>query len=247
MTVLMVFLLLLGPVMGSFLMVLVDRLPRGENVLTKPSACRSCQTSLRPLDMVPLLSFLRLSGRCQYCAAVIPKTLFGMELGALAIAIMVVWGAKSDVQMVLAAGWLWVLLALALCDWHWMRLPNPLTAALFLLGLGLALEDPSRGVWDGLLAAGLGVLAFWAVRWGYFWWRGREGLGLGDVKVIAGIGAGLGLDFLPLTVLLAGIGGLVWALVQSRSQPHPVTGVTPLPFGAFLCVAAGGLYYGVAF
>ena len=232
-----ILLLLLSPAVGSFLGVLVDRLPRGQSILT-PSRCVSCDTRLRPRDLFPILSALLARGRCRHCGARIPGHLLRIELAALIGGVAAVWLADTPMQMLLLAGWLWCLIALFYTDLLWFRLPDPLTGALFGLGLALAILDPSRGWADGALSAAIGTGAFLLIRWGYQAARRREGLGLGDVKLMAGIGAALGWPLLPYVTLLAGgLALTVVALEMLRDGKRP-DGAARLPFGSYLCAAA---------
>lgn len=233
--------LLLGisPAVGSFLGVLVDRLPRGEDVITRPSACRGCGQALRARDLVPVLSYLALRGRARCCGAKIPPLWPALELGALLLALIPVLLAQSDLQMLLGAVFLWLLLALGATDATKMRLPDPLTAALLLVGLALAWEDPNRSLPAAILTA-LGASAlFWAIRISYFYLRHREGLGLGDVKLIAGLAAALGAQATPLAVLVAALCALIFAATGGLIRNATLSASTALPFGSFLCLGAG--------
>ena len=145
-----ILLLLLSPAVGSFLAVLIDRLPRGEDVLRKPSSCRACHKDLRWFEMLPLLSYLLQRGRCRRCRAEIPAFLPLTEVAATAVAVLVVWLPLNGIQTFIGAAYLWVLLALALIDARHFRLPDPLTLVLFALGLALAGADPARGFVHGL-------------------------------------------------------------------------------------------------
>ncbi|PWJ15790.1 prepilin peptidase [Jannaschia seohaensis] len=231
-------LILAGPAIGSFLAVLVDRLPRGEDVVAARSRCRACGTVLSGRDLVPILSYLAARGRCRHCGAAIPGTTLLLEIGALGVAGLAVLAGGGAAQMGLSALWLWLLLALAAADLTWMRLPDPLTALLLVVALGIALLPGGLGLGPALLGALLGSGAFLALRAGYARLRGREGLGLGDVKLMAGLGAFSGPLDLPLLTLI----GAALALAAVLLTRGPLEGTRPLPFGAALC-AAGSLLW----
>lgn len=230
------FLLLASPVIGSFLAVLVDRLPRAEDVVWQRSACRACGVTLKPIDMIPVLSFLALRGKCRTCKAPVPHWHPIIETAALFAAVFALWRGGQNVEVVLLLFWLWALIALTATDLIWLRLPDLLTAILFSLSLGLAMLPTGIGLTHALWGAAFGVLCFAALRWGYFQWRGVEGLGLGDVKLMAGLGAFAGPFDLPLLVLLATLLGFgMLAIVGLRK---PIKADVALPFGACLCGAA---------
>jgi hypothetical protein len=138
------FLLMVAPAVGSFLGALIDRLPREEDILRAPSRCRSCGTRLRAVDLVPLLSFVVLRGKCRYCAAPLPGWLPLMELAAFGLAGLAVLRGGDDWQIWTSAGVLWLLLALGVCDLLWFRLPDALTAALAALCIGAAVGTGLR-------------------------------------------------------------------------------------------------------
>lgn len=245
---------ILSPALGSFAAVLADRLPRGEDVVTARSRCRACKTALSARDLIPLLSYLLLHGRCRQCGAPIPRWLWLLEGGALGLTIILgmLWAPYAGLpqappMLALDAALLWLMLALIADDLRFMRLPNLLTALLFGGALARAL------IWAGaeygtalplavapqaaLFGAGLGVISFATLRFGYHILRKREGLGMGDVKLMAGIGALVGPIDLPLLVLMAAGGMLLWAVLCGQAR----RATTPLPFGAALTMAALGL------
>lgn len=249
-------LIVISPAIGSFAAVLVDRLVRGEDVVLARSRCRSCQTRLTARDLIPLLSFLRQLGCCRHCGAAIPRWVLAMELAALALALIVValWAPYADqratpAMMLVDGALLWVLLTLIATDLLWMRLPDLLTAGLLGLALLRALlwaQNPlapyfpvAVGPQDALIGALCGVASFAALRLGYHRWRGREGLGMGDVKLMAGLGALAGPLDVPLLVLMAALGalGTVAALGLSTMGQHRLQASTALPFGAALAGA----------
>lgn len=230
----LVFLLLLGPAVGSFLGVLVDRLAGGEDVVYRASRCADCGARLAWRDMVPVVSALVLGGRCRTCGAAIPGHLLRIELAGLLAAALAVALGQGLAQTAVLAVFFWCLTGLFYSDLLHFRLPDALTGSLLVAGLALAGLDPARGILDGLLSAALAGAAFLTIRLGYRAWRGREGLGLGDVKLMTGIGAALGWAEVPLAALLAAaLALLVVAAGILRGQGLP-SGDQRLPFGAYL-------------
>jgi len=233
------FLIATGAAVGSFLAAWADRLPRGESIVGPRSRCQSCAGQIGWRDMVPVLSWLWLGGECRSCGAAIPKRLFYAELGGMALAVLAVWVAESPLHMVLGAGWLWVLMGLVLCDLAAFRLPDGLTGPLFLIGILLAWEDPSRDLSGALIGAAIGAGTFLALRIAYQALRGREGLGWGDVKLMAGIGAGLGVMALPVVTLVAAVLAMAVAGIAALRRGARPDGDLAIAFGAYLAGAAG--------
>jgi leader peptidase (prepilin peptidase)/N-methyltransferase len=227
-------LLAVAPFVGSFLGVLADRLPRGEDVIAAPSRCRACGRRLGWGELIPILSFVVQRGRCRGCGAALPPFLPLAEAGALGLAGLAVALAGSVAEMLASALWLWALLALALADLRYRVLPDALTLALVLFGLAVASASPGQDVAGALLSGVVGAGAFALLRLGYRHLRGREGMGPGDVKLMAGIGAALPLATLPAVTLAAACGGLALALVIADWR----RGGAELPFGAFLAAGA---------
>jgi leader peptidase (prepilin peptidase)/N-methyltransferase len=226
----------MAPIIGSFLSVLATRLPAGRGVVTGRSACPRCGHRLGAAELVPLLSFLWLGGACRHCGARIDRLYPMLELGALAVAL---WAAAlttgGDLVASCALGWL--LLALAAADWRTYLLPDGLVLALALGGIAAtALLMPDRLV-DHLAGALAGFLVFWGVAALYRRWRGRDGMGLGDAKLLAALGAWVSWEGLPSTVLIAAAAALAAALLRGLMRRR-LSGGEALPFGPFL--AAGG-------
>jgi leader peptidase (prepilin peptidase) / N-methyltransferase len=225
---------LAAPFIGSFLGVLVARLPSGAPVLWSRSACERCGHVLGALDLVPIASWLALRGRCRYCGASISWLSIAIEIAAIAVA---VWAVS------VAAGWMlwascalgWILLALAMIDFRDGILPDALTLPLLLLGLAVTyFADVSR-LTDAALGAAAGFLLFASIRWLYQRLRAREGMGLGDAKLLAAAGAWVGWQGLPSVVLIATALALAAALVLAL-RGRRITGDLSLPFGPALCV-----------
>ncbi len=231
------FLILMSPAIGSFLGVLVDRLPKGESILT-PSRCAACGARLGLRDLVPVVSFLMQKGRCRHCETTIPGHLLRIEVAAFAAACVAVATTFDPIMLVLELLVLWCLIALFYTDLLHMRLPNLLTLALLAFGLALAIATPDRGLAEGALSASVGFVAFWILRRGYAAWRGREGMGMGDVKLMAGVGAAVGWAELPALALIAALMALATAGVEALGARSLPKRDAPLPFGCFLTGAA---------
>jgi len=243
----LVLLLLVAPAAGSFLNVLIDRLPRGEDVVRIRSACRGCGARLTFRDLVPVWSFIALRGRCRTCGSAIPAWHLYVEIAAPGLVLLALLAGNGSVGGSAGVIWLtaltlWLLLALGVGDLVWLRLPDALTLGLACLALALAALTDGYGSGPALPAAALGAIlgagSFQALRWSYAALTGREGLGLGDVKLMAGIGALAGPAALPVVVLIGSVLALVPALARAALRHQPPARTARLPFGAALCAAA---------
>ncbi len=225
----------LGLIVGSFLATIVSRWPRGRSVVTGRSRCDGCARALGPLDLVPLLGWLIARGRCRACGAQIDPIHPLVELGAGVIGALCAWAFPSGTALFMAVGG-WLLLTLAVMDARHFWLPDALTLPLAALGLTLgdwmlpaSFADRALGA-----AAGAGVLFLLAL--GYRRLRGREGLGLGDAKLLGAIGAWLGWQALPFVLLIASLTALLW-VAGLRLAGRELDAATRVPLGTFLCIA----------
>jgi leader peptidase (prepilin peptidase)/N-methyltransferase len=228
--------LLAAPFVGSFLGVLITRLPGRAPVALARSACPHCGTRLRALDLVPLVSFMVLHGRCRYCRAPIGLFYPAVELAAVAVALWAVLVDTDTLRLWADCGLGWILLTLALIDWTDFLLPDVLTLPLVPAGLALALARDPDVLADHCLAAVLAYLSFVGLALGYRRLRGRDGLGGGDAKLIAAAGAWCGLAALPLVVLGGAVLGLLAALGLALAG-RSMTSTTPIPFGPCIALA----------
>lgn len=225
--------LLAAPIAGSAAGAFAGRFPdRLADWVFGRSRCPACGTTLAARDLVPLLSYLLLRGRCRHCRAPIDPAEPGAELAALLLAALAV--ALLDPLPALVAALVgWVLLAAALVDRRTLLLPDLLTLPLIAAGLaaagfGLAPASPL-----GSLAGALSGLAGTALlAEAYRRLRGREGLGMGDAKLLAAAGAWLGPGALPLVLLIGAAAALAAALATgAHRRPQE-----PLPFGPWLAL-----------
>ncbi len=226
------FLLAAAPFMGSFVATFATRWPEGRSILTGRSACRSCAKRIDARDLVPVLSWLLLRGRCRHCHHPFGRGYLISELAAFGIAL---WAATAfsglDLAMVCLLGW--ALLALALIDLRTMLLPDVLTLAV--LSLGLAVAAMQGALAEGLAGAAVGFAVFALLAAGYRAWRGRDGLGMGDAKLLAAAGAWVGWSGLPGIVLMASVAALAVALPLALRSDGGVS--REIAFGPYLAAA----------
>ncbi len=243
------FAVLTGLALGSFAGMLAYRLPRGLALDRPGSYCPSCRTPIRFRRNVPLLSFALLRGRCAHCSCRIHWRYPVSEAlcGLLALACWHVFGAGlyAWAALLMCA----TLVTLALIDLEHGLLPDQLTLGLLWSGLALSLvpktavaahlpELPFPGARQAVAGAIAGYAALWIINFAWKVLRKRDGLGGGDMKLAAALGAWTGLNSLPLIVGLAAIAGLAVGLPLVLSRRAAVS--DPLPCGPFL--AAGGLF-----
>ncbi len=232
--------LLLAPFIGSFVGVLVRRLPAEQPILMGRSRCESCGHRLSPLELMPIASFFVWRGRCRECRARIAPMHLAVELAALAVAVSAVVFLSGPV---LWAGCVlgWTLLPLAWIDAEHFWLPDVLTLPLLAAGLLATWFLAPWAVTDHALAAALGYGLFRCLAAVYRRWRGFEGLGQGDAKLLAAGGAWLGLAALPAVLLTAAGVGLAIALGM-RLAGRTVGRTTRLPLGTALAVAVWAVW-----
>ncbi len=230
----------LGLVIGSFLATIVSRWPEGKSVVSGRSRCDSCNEPLGALDLVPVLSYLARSGKCAYCGAVIKSDHLLIELGAGLIGGLALFVAPGMAGL-LGAIFGWILLTLAALDaqHHW--LPDRLTLTLAVAGLASAFLVAEPGIADRLIGGLSGFFALFLVGWSYHKFRGREGLGGGDPKLLGAIGCWLGWSALPLVILGAALAGLLAALMM-RVRGQVVVADSKLPLGGFMAITAFPLW-----
>jgi len=240
------FVVLLGLAFGSFLNVCISRLPQHKSVVTPRSRCPQCGTAIRASDNIPLLSWAVLRGRCRGCRRSIAWRYPAVEFGTAALFLLAYLRFGLTLMGIAMMVLTFLLLGLAAMDAETMRLPDAFTLPGILLGIVFAGLLPAPTFPDHLAHAGLAALCavlaglvILTIRWVYFLWRGVEGMGMGDAKLLAMIaawlGPGLTLVTLFLGALSASVVGLLWIAI-ARRQESPMT--ARIPFGSFLCGAA---------
>jgi leader peptidase (prepilin peptidase) / N-methyltransferase len=224
-----------APFIGSFLGVVIRRLPEGRAIAWSRSRCEGCGAALAAQDLIPLLSWLACRGRCRFCGRPLGWFYPAVELAALAIALTAVGIDRGRVV------WLdcilgWWLLALGWIDARRWVLPDLLTLPLVVAGLVAVLVFDPDQLTNRALGAALGYLALRAIAFLYRRLRGRDGLGQGDAKLLAASGAWVGAAALPQVILFAALAGLGCALCLRLAGVRLGTS-SALPFGPFLALA----------
>lgn len=236
--------LVFGAVVGSFLATLLIRWPQGRSVIAGRSACDSCGQRLRARDLVPVLSYAALQGKCRRCGRSIDQRHLAVELAAATIGVVALIAHPLPLALATMLLGLWLLLLAAL-DVEHQWLPDRLTLPLIPLGLTAAWAGLGPALIDRAVGAALGFATLELIRLGYRQLRGREGMGGGDPKLFAAIGAWVGALNLPFILVGAGLLGLAAGLLM-LVRGREVSGSTRLPLGALMAVAAWPVWLVVA-
>ena len=249
----------LGLLVGSFLNVVIHRLPKmmerewraqcaelqgvepaaqpRYNLLLPPSACPHCGHRIGALENIPILSYLLLRGKCKGCGAPIGLRYPLVELVSGLLSVAVAWHFGFGVAAILALLFVWALIALTFIDFDTQLLPDSITLPLLWLGLLGNLSGTFVPLDKAVIGAAAGYLSLWSVYWLFKLATGKEGMGHGDFKLLAAIGAWLGWQMLPLVVLLSALVGAVVGIALMVVARHGRS--VPIPFGPYL--AGGGL------
>nr|WP_314540415.1 A24 family peptidase [uncultured Massilia sp.] len=257
---------LLGLLVGSFLNVVVHRLPimaqrelenyiaheAGKelphqdrfNLMVPRSRCPHCGHQIGALENIPVVSWLVLRGKCKACKAPISVRYPLVELVTGALSALLVWQLGSGPMGLAALPFAWLLIAMTLIDYDTKTLPDDLTYPLLWLGLLVNLGGTFVPLRDAVIGAMAGYLALWSVYWLFKLATGKEGMGYGDFKLLAALGAWLGWAMLPTIIILSSVVGAVVGIglivFAKRARDNPI------PFGPYLA-AAGiiALLYGL--
>jgi type 4 prepilin peptidase 1 (EC:3.4.23.43). Aspartic peptidase. MEROPS family A24A len=224
---------LFGLIIGSFLNVVIARVPimmerrwRQECLATFPDAdidapdaqrfdlcfpashCPKCQQPIAWYDNIPLLSWLMLKGRCRQCGTAISPRYPLVEVTSAIVCVLPAWLISSPAWAIAVMAASLTLLALTLIDWETLLLPDQLTLPLMWAGIGLALSGISPiTLSESVIGAMVGYLSLWSLFWAFKLTTGKEGMGYGDFKLFAALGAWVGWQALPLLILFASLSG----------------------------------------
>lgn len=248
---------LLGLCVGSFLNVVIHRLPKmmerqwraecaelaGQeaapdtryNLVVPRSACPSCGHAISAIENIPVLSWLALGGKCKGCKTPISRRYPAVELLTGALSGYIAWHFGFGVAAAGALLFTWAMIALTFIDLDTFYLPDSITLPLLWLGLLFNINTTYVSLSSAVIGAVAGYLSLWSVYWIFKWATGKEGMGYGDFKLLAAIGAWLGWTMLPLTILLSSLVGAAIgiALIVFAGRGRSV----PIPFGPYLAIA----------
>ena len=242
---------------GSFLNVVIHRLPkilerqwRAEcaeltgtaapavetfNLFVPRSACPKCAHRITALENIPIASYIALGGKCSQCRARISPRYPLVEALAALMAGYIAWRYGPGAAMIGALIFAWAMIALAFIDLDTFYLPDSITLPLLWAGLVFNLGGVFTELGSAVIGAAAGYLALWSVYWLYKLVTGKEGMGYGDFKLLAAIGAWLGWKMLPLVILLSSLAGAavgIGLIVLARQGRN-----VPIPFGPYLAIA----------
>ena len=238
----LVFTTLFGALVGSFLNVVILRLPQeGESIVFPPSHCPQCQALIRWYDNLPILSFVLLAGRCRRCRQPIswqyPIVEFLMALLSLALYRTFDLGPAFLIYFVFCAA----LLAIIFIDLHHQIIPDVISLPGIVLGFAASFVLPDLSWQDSLLGLLLGGGIFYAIAGGYYLLTRRAGMGGGDIKFLAMIGAFQGWQALPFVIFASALLGSLIGIGAMIEQKRG--GKTVIPYGPFLAVASLGYLF----
>jgi len=257
--VLLGFAALLGLVVGSFLNVVIHRLPKmmehewrrqcaemlddraqpdphqTYNLVVPRSRCPNCDHQITALENLPVLSYLALRGRCSACGWRIPLRYPVIEILTGLLSVMVVWRFGLSIQSGGALLLTWALVALSFIDFDTQFLPDSITLPVLWLGLAFNLTGTYTTTQASLIGAIAGYLTLWSVFHLFRLLTGKEGMGYGDFKLLALLGAWLGWSNVPLIVLLSSLVGAAIGIAMIAFRGHDRN--IPIPFGPYLAIA----------
>jgi len=248
---------IIGLMVGSFLNVVIYRLPemikrdwlqqcaelRGEtfhpsekfNLMVPRSACIHCGHKITALENIPIISYVALRGRCAQCKKPISLRYPLIEVLTALMSGLVAWHFGFSLLTLAALIFVWALIALAVIDLNTQLLPDDITLPLLWLGILVNLNNGFTDINSSVMGAVVGYLSLWSIYWCFKLLTGKEGMGYGDFKLLAAIGAWLGWAMLPLVIIFSSLIGAVVGISLILKSKHDKN--STIPFGPYL---AGG-------
>ena len=255
---------ILGILIGSFLNVVIYRLPimmtrewKNEcaeyfpeanlktelgtfNLIMPHSRCPECDHLIGPTENIPLLSWLFQKGRCKHCACKISKRYPSIELLTGLLSLAAAYMIPFGWPLLFALLFTWTLISLTFIDFDTMLLPDQITLPLLWLGLLININGTFIGLTDAVLGAAFGYLSLWSIYWIFKLVTGKEGMGYGDFKLLAALGAWFGWQSLPLIILISSFAGAIIGIAVILTSKDKKS--QPMPFGPYLAIA-GWTYF----
>jgi len=250
---------ILGLIIGSFLNVVIYRLPimmqnqwRDEcyefleqenptptdgkfNLVEPNSTCPKCQHKIKPWENIPIISYLFLGGKCSNCKTKISIRYPLVELATGLLSALLAWYFGFSPALLVLLFFTWALVALTMIDIDHQLLPDAITLPLLWAGLLVNTQGIITDLHSAVIGAAAGYLILWTVYWLFKILTGKEGMGFGDFKLLAALGAWFGWQFLPLTIILSSLVGAVLGITLLAIQGKERS--TPIPFGPYLAIA----------
>lgn len=257
------FVTILGVLIGSFLNVVIYRLPvmmarewknecaeyfpeanlkteqQAFNLVVPRSRCPQCDHLIGPAENIPLLSWLFQRGRCKHCGCKISKRYPSIELLTGVLSLVVAYVIPFGWPLLFALLFTWALISLTFIDFDTMLLPDQITLPLLWLGLLININGTFTSLTDAVAGAALGYLSLWSIYWGFKLLTGKEGMGYGDFKLLAALGAWFGWQALPLIILISSFAGAIIGIAVLLASKDKKS--RPMPFGPYLAIA-GWIY-----
>ena len=251
--------LVLGLVIGSFLNVVIYRLPimlqrqwkadcsefleienpdknqTPFNLVTPNSTCPHCNTAIKPWQNIPLLSYAILKGECGNCGAGISARYPFVEALTGVLSLLLAWYYGFGPELTVMLLFTWALVALTFIDIDHKLLPDSITLPLLWAGLLVNSQGVMTDLTSAVFGAMAGYLSLWSVYWAFKLLTGKEGMGFGDFKLLAALGAWFGWQYLPLTIILSSCVGAVLGIISLKLQGKENS--EPIPFGPYLAIA----------
>ena len=260
--------LILGLLVGSFLNVVIYRLPvmmqrswqsecaesfpdagievdeSAFNLVLPRSRCPECKHLIGSLENIPLISWLIQKGRCKHCDCKISARYPSIELLTGVMSLAVAYVVPFGWPVLFALIFTWALISLTFIDFDTMLLPDQITLPLMWLGILVNISSTFVSLEESVIGAVIGYLSLWSIYWAFKLLTGKEGMGYGDFKLLAALGAWFGWQALPLIILLSSFAGAIIGIAVLRASKDKQS--RPLPFGPYLAIA-GWVYlvYGV--
>lgn len=260
--------IVLGVLIGSFLNVVIYRLPvmmerawkaecadcfpeaeiktddQAFNLVVPRSRCPQCNHLIGSSENIPLISWLVQKGCCKHCGCKISKRYPTIELLTGAMSFAVAWVVPFGWPLLFALIFTWALISLTFIDFDTMLLPDQITLPLLWFGLIINISGTFSGLTDAVLGAAFGYLSLWSIYWAFKLITGKEGMGYGDFKLLAALGAWFGWQALPIIILLSSFAGAIIGIAVIAASKDKQS--RPMPFGPYLAIAGWAyLVYGV--
>lgn len=217
----------LGSIFGSFLGVIIDRLPTGRNIATGRSMCDSCQTYLRPSDLIPIFSFIKTKGHCNHCQTQLSKRYLLLEILTGVAYLLVYMKTSLHVEFLLGASLASILIVIAFIDIDTMIIYDRFHVLIAAIGISFMIMDPStiNSRLIGMVIVSVPYLILALI---------TQGIGGGDVKLIAAAGLVLGATNTVLAFIISTLIGGIYGVYVLLSKKHSAK--DPIPFGPYLCI-----------